>query len=440
MKYRHYAAAILLIVAACSPKEAKDAASDAAGKVADATSNVVENVQEKLDIAAPVGPRPSREEMERERFNEQWQKLESFRKAAASRQAQGQQPIAAGAGGPVFQLVQGADFGETMKGVSPAAIDRAPVRVPIRGDVEGPSVLRTQVLLDRNNFSVGAIDGRWGKNSAIAVYWFQRSRGLNPTGVVDEATYRMLAQGSGAIPLVREYQVTADDLKGPFTRIPDDVYEQEKLDCLCYENGLEALAEKFHATVELLQALNPGLKGLTAGRKLWVPNVREPRPENAADDVQQVIVSVKGNYLHGIGANNAIVFHAPTTVGSEYDPSPNETLKLVKIAHDPYFHYQPTLFYEVPDTDPEANLKPGPNSPVGVVWMALSKKHFGIHGTSDPDSIGYASSHGCVRLTNWDARELSHRVAEKIPVVFVDAGRSEAARAVKPRQREGNRR
>ena len=90
------------------------------------------------------------------------------------------------------------------------------------------------------------------------------------------------------------------------------------------------------------------------------------------------------------------------------------------MAEDPWFHYQPKLFHEVDDDEPEANLKPGPNSPVGVIWTALKKPHFGIHGTSDPDSIGYASSHGCVRLTNWDALEVGRRVAPGVPVEFLD--------------------
>lgn len=77
----------------------------------------------------------------------------------------------------------------------------------------------------------------------------------------------------------------------------------------------------------------------------------------------------------------------------------------VATAYDPTFHYQPTLFAEVPDENPEALLQPGPNSPVGVVWMALSKKHYGLHGTSDSESIGYASSHGCIRLTNWSPND-----------------------------------
>jgi len=136
-----------------------------------------------------------------------------------------------------------------------------------------------------------------------------------------------------------------------------------------------------------------------------------------------VVVSIRGNTFNAFDASGNLVFHAPTTLGSKYDPSPNETVTVKSITHDPWFHYQPTLFAEVPDDEPEANLHPGPNSPVGVVWTALSKPHFGIHGTSDPDSIGYASSHGCVRLTNWDAAEFARRIKPGVVVEFMDTRR-----------------
>lgn len=430
-------AILILSLVACG----KDETAQVADNVSDAASNAADTVKEQLDIATPTGPRPTREEMERERFNNEWQQLESFKQAAARRQAAQQQRAAAPAtGGPKFVTIQpGQKSTETLKGVNPAAINDAPVVVPVRGDVEGPSVLRTQILLDRNRFSVAAIDGRWGKNSAIAVYWFQQTKGLTPTGDVDEQTFRALMDGAGALPLMREYTVAAEDVKGPFKKIPEDVYDQEKLDCLCYETPLEALAEKFHVTQDLLQQLNPSVKpeAIAAGQKLWVPNTREAAPENAGKDIQRITVSVKGSYLHGLDAAGNVVFHAPTTLGSKYDPSPNETVKLVKTAHDPHFHYQPTLFHEVPDSDPEANLKPGPNSPVGVVWMALSKKHFGIHGTNDPESIGYAASHGCVRLANWDAREVAYRAPEGIQVAFIDTRSSAAATAVAKQQPSG---
>jgi lipoprotein-anchoring transpeptidase ErfK/SrfK len=281
-------------------------------------------------------------------------------------------------------------------------------------------VLRAQVYLERIHFSVGAIDGRWGRNSAITVWWYQRARGIEATGDLDEQTFRRLAAEVNYGPVVVSHTLTADDLKGPFRHIPDDVYEKAKLDCLCYESLREKLAERFHVSEDFLELLNPDVKfsELRAGT-INVPNVREPLTVDQ-HDIARIVVSIAGNSFNGYDANGNLVFHAPTTVGSGYDPSPTETLKIVKIYPNPTFHYDPTLYHEVPDTMPDAHLPAGPNSPVGVVWMALSKQHYGIHGTSDPESIGYASSHGCIRLTNWDAEEVAHRVSEGVLISFVD--------------------
>ena len=426
MRMISIAALLSLLLAGCSEK-VSESASDATGKVADATREAAEKVQDAFEAVGGADERrPNPADLEKERFNAEWRKLQSFREATARKIAQAakQQPAA-----PAVSFVNDPKFLEKLKDTPFDNIDKMPVRVPITGDVSGPSVLKTQVLLDRANFSVGALDGRWGKNSAIAVYWFQRENGLPPTGDVDQQTFTALANRGGNAPTLERYTITEDDANGPFKSIPEDVYEKAKLDCLCYESLVEMLAERFHMSIELLEMMNPEVKftNAAAGTSIRVPNVRKPTPENT-NDLAAVHVSVKGWYLHGLDASGNILFHAPTTLGSDYDPSPNETTKLVAIAHDPHFHYQPKLFHEVPDSDPEANLEPGPNSPVGVVWMALSKKHFGIHGTAFPETIGYASSHGCVRLTNWDARDLSHRVQKGLEVRFIDT-RGEAGQS-----------
>jgi len=433
--------AALLLAAACSREEAIQTATNAR----ESAKRVVNDAAGALNVAAPyerasatdtAGVAKAREQ---ERLDQQWRNLQSFHAQQAAAQQQQQQADAASAQAasaqaaaasaqqqqqaaaatPDIQFVKGKK--EKLKGLTPETVNAAPVSVPITGDLAGPSVLKTQVYLDRSDFSVGPLDGRWGKNSAVAVFWFQRTHGLPETGDVDETTFRSLAAGAAAAPALRAYQVTAADLKGPFVTIPSDVYEKEKLDCLCYESVKEELSEKFHTTQAFLDILNPDVKfsEVKEGATIVVPNVREPVTADRPD-IAKVVISVAGNSFNAFDATGKVVFHAPTTLGSKYDPSPNETVKVVGIAHDPNFHYQPTLFHEIPDTDPEAHLKPGPNSPVGVVWMALSKPHFGIHGTSDPDSIGYASSHGCIRLTNWDAAEVSHRISRGVPVEFVD--------------------
>jgi len=408
--------ALLMTAMACSRQEIEEK-----GNAADSAGTAASKAQNQSPVSAPGGIGPTRAEIERNRFNEEWRALKSFQEAAARRRAIVQRQTPSSASNLIF--VNDPEFGETLKGTNAAGIDAMPIRVPIKGDVDGPSILKAQVLLDRANFSVGPIDGRWGKNSEIAVYWFQEQQGIAPTGAIDEATFRAIAAAAGGGPTLTRYTVTGEDTKGPFVQMPENVYEQAKLDCMCYESVAEKLAEKFHTTMEALEFLNPetSLANLQAGQTIFAPAVRAPVSERSVKDIARIAISIKGNYFHGHDADGRIVFHSPTTLGSKYDPSPTETLKVVRTAFNPQFKYQPKLFAEVPDEEPEADLQPGPNSPVGVVWMALSKPHYGIHGTRDPDSIGYASSHGCVRLTNWDALDVARRTAEGTPVEFVDA-------------------
>ena len=407
-------AALLLAAFGCTKQEATATKE----KVKDAASTVAEKVDDAIDVAVPLGEKDDPQAREKERFDESWRNLEVFRAQQAARQAAAQKEV---------QVTFAPNAKESLKNVTPDSILKAPVAIPIKGDVAGPSVLKTQVYLDRLNFSVGVIDGRWGRNAAIALWWYQRSRGINATepGAVDEATFRSLAAEVNGVPALVQRTLTEDDVKGPFTSVPEEMYDKAKLDCLCYESKKEKIAERFHSTVELLDMLNPDAS-FDAGQSIWVPNVREPVTQDRPD-IARVVISIRGNTFNAFDAAGNLIFHAPTTLGSKYDPSPNETVEVKKIVHDPHFHYQPKLFAEVPDDQPEANLNPGPNSPVGVVWIALSKPHFGIHGTSDPDSIGYASSHGCVRLTNWDAAEVGHRIREKVQVEFLDTRQAQTA-------------
>lgn len=410
-------AAILIVALGCSKQEVKEVGQ----RAQDATTRAVDRAADAIDIAVPLGERDDPAAREKERLDEQWRQLESLREARAGVQ-QGPPPAEV----KVTFAVNGKEAG--FKGLDANAINTAPVVVPLKGDVSGPSVLKTQVFLDRAGFSVGALDGRWGRNSAIALWWFQRSRGLNATeqGALDEQTYRALVANAGADQqALVQRTLTEDDVKGPFVSVPEDVYDKAKLDCLCYESAKEKLAERFHTTAEFLETLNPNVE-FVAGDSIWVPNVRAALTQDRPD-IAKVSISIRGNTFNAFDAAGNLVFHSPTTLGSKYDPSPRETVEVKKITFDPWFHYQPTLFHEVSDSDPEANLPPGPNSPVGVVWVALSKPHFGIHGTADPDSIGYASSHGCVRLTNWDAQDVARRLKPGVQVEFVDTRTKETA-------------
>ncbi len=409
---RNVVVAIALVaLAACSKEEAKEA-KDA---VTDKATEVAAKVDDAIDIAVPLG-KDDPAAREKERFNDEWRGLSGFTEVKSG--------APQGPAAPEVKVTFAPNGKESgFKNVKAETIQNAPVVVPIKGDMTGPSVLKTQVYLDRLHFSVGALDGRWGKNSAIALWWYQRSRGINATepGALDEATFRSLAAAAGGQPAVTQHTVTEEDVKGPFVSVPEEMYDKAKLDCLCYESKKEKLAEIFHTTAEFLDTLNPDadFSNIKAGDRIWVPNVREV-PEAPRPDIARVVVSIKGNSFNAFDAQGNLIFHAPTTLGNKYDPSPRETVQVKKIVHDPHFHYQPKLFAEVPDDEPEANLNPGPNSPVGVVWIALTKPHFGVHGTSDPDSIGYASSHGCVRLTNWDANDVARRLKPGVKVEFVD--------------------
>lgn len=389
--------------------------------------------------------RLSPEELEANRLNMDWREFierDTTAGAAGDTTADGQPSI-----------------DESWDDITMESINSGPAALPLYGDVEGPSVLRVQILLDRALFSPGVMDGRWGSNTEKAVYWLQRREGLRPTGHVDPATWERLQQLAGQTgQLVRTKQLTADDVAGPFVTLPEEYYDRRDMDCQCYESLAEKLAEVHHTTEELLAKLNPGLdlNNVQAGTALNVPAVdrqappamaqatgsqaqradtQAQRPATGAGDtagagttgqarapggVAKIVISDGGRYLHALDASGRILYHFPATLGSDYSPSPTGDYRITNIAHDPTWHYQPDLLEGVDDDEPDAVLPAGPNNAVGVVWMQLSRPHYGIHGTSAPETIGYATSNGCVRLTNWDAEFLAERTGAGTPVEFRD--------------------
>ncbi|HET7462215.1 MAG TPA: L,D-transpeptidase family protein [Longimicrobium sp.] len=294
--------------------------------------------------------------------------------------------------------------------------------LPLSGEVSGPSVLRVQILLDRALFSPGEMDGHYGKNTAKAVYFFQQTNGLPATARVDSATFQALARSAGSPQdLVTQRRLTADDVKGPFVEIPENIQDQAKLECSCYNSLTEKLGETYHISPEVLKMLNPGvnLDGLQAGQTINVPLVRDANAGRGTQ-VAQIVVSGQGSYVQAQDASGKILFHFPSTLGATYDPSPSGEFKVTNIEQNPVWHYQPELIATASDTAHEAMVPGGPNNRVGAVWMALSAPHYGIHGTNKPETIGYATSSGCVRLTNWDAQFLSHHISRGVPVHFRD--------------------
>jgi lipoprotein-anchoring transpeptidase ErfK/SrfK len=292
-------------------------------------------------------------------------------------------------------------------------------RLPIGRGAQGAAMLRVQVLLDRALFSPGMMDGKWGRNTEQAVLWFQTREGLPATGRVDSATYaRLVRVAGGGVDAVRVHTLTADEVAGPFIPMPESIYEQAKLPCSCYQSLTEKLSEAFHATPEVLRKLNPGVRldSAKAGQTLLLPSVRDPAARPG--EIAAIEVSGPGNFVHALDARGRILYHFPTTLGASYDPSPQGDFRVRQVDVDPWWHFQPKILKSVPDDRADAMVPPGPNNAVGKVWVTLSVEHYGIHGTKSPETIGYAQSAGCVRLTNWDALFLARRLAVGTPVRF----------------------
>ncbi|MDB4950015.1 MAG: peptidoglycan-binding protein [Gemmatimonadetes bacterium] len=388
-------AALLVAVGACR-KDAKPGAGDEQAKAAPARNpNAVEVAYDPAEKA------PTDEQLAAMRRDASWMEVVQLDTTGSGRAIR---------------------FNERWEQISADAVNRGGITLPISGDVAGPSVLRVQVLLDRAYFSPGMMDGNWGKNTAEALYWFQRDNGLPATARADSATVARLLQAAGSPrELVAAHRLTAQDVAGPFTPIPTDIYEHAKLGCSCYEALSEKLSEMFHTTPALLQKLNPGvdLEHARAGQTIHGPAVRATNAPPRGR-IATIEVSGRGTYVHAVDAAGRVLYHFPSTLGATYSPSPSGHFAIASVTQNPVWHYQPALLTGVDDSLPEATIPKGPNNAVGVVWMALSAPHYGIHGTSTPQTIGYATSHGCIRLTNWDAEFLSHQVHAGIPVRFRD--------------------
>ncbi len=278
--------------------------------------------------------------------------------------------------------------------------------------------LALQVALDRLGFSPGEIDARPGGFTTGALSAFKEARGLSGGAATDTETVKALGSAYEH-PLV-EYVVTDADMAGPFEpAIPEDMTEKAKLPALGYASPLELLAERFHVSPALLTRLNPGVR-IAAGTSLHVPAVepmqlpahqgeRTAKDSNAPRGTSVELTKATGA-LEVRGADGAVLMYAPVTVGSEQDPLPVGDWKIVGVFELPIFNYNPELFWDADATKAKARIAAGPNNPVGLVWIQVNKEHFGFHGTPEPSRVGRTESHGCVRLTNWDALRLAQLV------------------------------
>lgn len=277
----------------------------------------------------------------------------------------------------------------------------------------GPrSDLHAQVLLDRAHFSPGQIDGLTGSNQKRAVAGFQAVRGLKVTGELDDATWQALQPDS--TPPLASYTLTAEDVAGPFQPIPKKPAEQAKLKAMGFTSVGEALGERFHADPKLLQALNPGVDLAKAGSTIQVPNIAPAALPKAA----KLVIDKSDSTLRLYDAQGKVYAQFPVSSGSQHDPLPIGEWKILGISRDPPFHYNPKLFWDAKAGDRKATLPPGPNNPVGPVWIDISKPHYGLHGTPEPGHVGKTESHGCVRMTNWDALQVADAVDASVPVVM----------------------
>ena len=285
---------------------------------------------------------------------------------------------------------------------------------------------RLQVFLDRENFGPGKLDGKSGEftRKALVRYGRAHHQTYPPPG---PALLAALPEVAHTKPFTT-YSVTADDLAQIGT-MAEKVPDQGKQKSLPYTTTVELLGERFHSERDFLRRLNPGMNmdHLAVGTTVKVPAIENPlyvpklaqhghlvakRPEFQP----RVLMVYTKEKMVDVLEDGQLLASFPITPGSTTLPAPPGTWKIENMASMPYFRYDESMLEHGVRSDNFVNLPPGPNSPVGVMWMGLNKSGIGLHGTANPETIGRAASHGCIRLANWDAVKLSQMVTVGVTV------------------------
>ena len=297
---------------------------------------------------------------------------------------------------------------------------------PVSPQAKRNAMLRAQVLLARAHFSPGVIDGQDGGNVKNAIAAFEAAHDLPVDGAMDDQVWAALSKDDQ--PALTDYVITAEDVKGPFVaKIPTDYAEMAKLPALGFSTPSEALAEKFHMDEALLKTLNPGADFGAAGTRIVVAALG---PAKLPATVARLEVDKTKRQVRAYGEGDVLLAVYPATVGSSERPAPEGQWEVRTVAPNPTYTYDPSRLTFGKASQGKLTIKPGPNNPVGSTWIDLTKDTFGIHGTPDPRLVGKTASHGCVRLTNWDVRQLSQAVKKGTKVAFVGVEQASAPKKV----------
>ncbi|MEP0316582.1 L,D-transpeptidase [Hyphomonas sp.] len=300
--------------------------------------------------------------------------------------------------------------------LSPDVVNSAEYRGEPIPEGRGALILKLQVLLDRAGFSPGVIDGIMGSNVSKAIIAAEATAGLPQDGRLDADLWRVLSANAVEEPVLAAYQITPDDSAGPYIpNLPSDYAELAKLERSAFRNAREMLAERFHMDEGLLADLNPGVDFGAPGTRITVAMRGQPK---SGPKVAYIIADKSRAQVLGYDAENRLVVSYPATIGSKQLPSPSGIHQVNAIATDAAYYYRPAVNLQQGNNTEPLTIPPGPNNPIGTTWIDLTEPTYGIHGTPEPSKIDKTYSHGCVRLTNWDAEELAALVKKGVTVEF----------------------